>query len=238
MMRSIFLFFAVVWFHPTLYSQVDVITVSAMKPVMMGEDLSAHVQLDSLKSIPNLYAVCPLNRLEGEVTILNGQIYRSTVQHNQVYTDQQFVGTAPFMVYAQVKSWNAFVLTVHLHREEDVQTLIESMAVKEGYNTSQAFPFLIQAQFDTIAYHVISKPKGEKKHNHTLHNKAKKHFQETATEGTLLGFYSKHHEGVFTHKGSFTHVHYVSKDESVTGHVEKAVVRTKEITLFLPKKNE
>lgn len=219
------------------FAQIEVRSISAMKPVMMGKDLSAHVQLDTLTTLTHLYAVCPLNRLQGEVTIVDGEIFKSTVnKKSSILTDDRFEGTAPFMVYAQVEDWIPYSIKTTVASEKDLHELIENVAKENGYDTEQAFPFMIKGIFDTVNFHIISKPIKEKKHNHELHNKAKKHFTEINISGSLIGFFSKHHEGVFTHKGSFTHVHFLDEKGSMTGHLENVSLYNREFTVWLPAK--
>lgn len=236
-MKSLFSFILILLLVLKANAQLDVRAVSAMKPVMMGQDLSAHVKLDTLTKMPHLFAVCPLNRLQGEVTIINGKIFKSTVDNNgKIRTDNTFEGTAPFMVYTQVEDWVSFPVKSAISSEEELQDLIEKIAKENGYNTQLAFPFMIKGLFDTVNFHIISKPLKEKKHNHELHSKAKKHYTESNIQGSLLGFFSKHHEGVFTHKGSFTHVHFLDEKESMTGHLEDILIKEREIVIWLPAK--
>lgn len=217
--------------------QTHVKSISAMKPVMMGQDLSAHVQLDSITNLPHLFAVCPLNRLQGEVTIVNSEIFKSTVdKKGNIHTDIRSEGTAPFIVYAQVEDWVSYSVKCTISSEKELQELIEKLAKENGYDIEQAFPFIIKGQFDTVNFHIISKPIKEKKHNHDLHNKAKKHFSKINIHGSLIGFFSKHDEGIFTHKGSFTHIHFLDDKESMTGHLEHVSIQEKEFLIYFPAK--
>lgn len=236
-MKTLFQFLLILLLAVKANAQFDVRAISAMKPVMMGQDLSAHVQLDTLSKMPHLFAVCPLNRLQGEVTIIDGKIFKSTVdKKGNIHTDNSFEGTAPFMVYSKVEEWISFPVKSSISSEKELQDLIEKLAKENGYDTELAFPFMVKGIFDTVDFHIISKPLKEKKHNHELHSKAKKHFSESNIEGSLLGFFSKHHEGVFTHKGSFTHIHFLDSKESMTGHLEHVSLKEREITIWLPSK--
>jgi acetolactate decarboxylase len=71
----------------------------------------------------------------------------------------------------------------------------------------------------------------EKEHNHDLHKKSKVHFTEKSVSGTLLGFYSTQHEGVFTHKGQYIHVHFVNENKRATGHLDGIIVKKAVIQL-------
>jgi alpha-acetolactate decarboxylase/formylmethanofuran dehydrogenase subunit E len=235
-MKKVILFLSCI-LSTLLFAQIRVKTVSAMKPVMIGQDLSMHLKLDSFSNLKHLFAVSPLNRLEGEVTIIDGRIIKSTVdKKGQIQTNKTFEGKAPFMVYAQVEKWKSITRKISVHNENDFQKLIEKLAEEHGINSNEAFPFMLKGNFNKVDFHIISKPKNEKKHDHELHAKAKKHFSFNDTKGTLVGFYSKHHEGVFTHKGSFTHVHFVDEAQTVTGHLEHVEIIDQEITILLPEK--
>lgn len=50
---------------------------------------------------------------------------------------------------------------------------------------------------------------------------------------TLIGVYSRRHEDVFTHRGEFSHIHFVTDDRALSGHVD-ALVPGVGLTLKLP----
>jgi len=213
----------------------EVKAVSAMKKVMMGQDLSPHVYWDTLPKT-HLYAVAPLGRIEGEITVIDGTMYVSTVdENNRVTLSNNWNIKSPFVVYANISEWVSFDIDVNLNNEDDLQQLIEQVARKNGYDLNQAFAFRVLADFQKVNYHIISKPLDELEHNHELHNKAKKHFHLENVQGELLGFYSQHHEGVFTHKGHFIHTHFLDDLKQNMGHVESIVVHGK-VKILLPKK--
>jgi acetolactate decarboxylase len=207
-------------------------TVSAMKPVMMGQDLSNHLYWDTLNK-ENLYAIAPLGRIEGEVTVLNGEFYVSSVnaQGQEEVTNSSEIHS-PFAVFAYVCNWKAVEWKGTITSEEHLQQVIEQEARENGIDTERAFPFRVLTGFKQMNYHIISKPADEETHNHELHNKAKKHFDARKIQGELLGFFSKHHEGVFTHRGHWIHTHFVSESKQQTGHVEGFRTKGKVIILL------
>lgn len=50
---------------------------------------------------------------------------------------------------------------------------------------------------------------------------------------TLIGVYSRRHEDVFAHRGEFSHIHFVTDDRALSGHVD-ALVPGVGLTLKLP----
>ena len=204
-----------------------------MKPVMMGQDLSNHLYWDTLQK-EQLYAIAPLGRIEGEVTVMSGEFFVSQVNANGLEEVSSSSSIhSPFAVYAYVRNWKAIEWKGTITSEEQLQQVIEQVAKEHGLDTEEAFPFRVIAEFKQINYHIISKPADEETHNHELHNKAKKQFVTKDVRGELLGFFSKHHEGVFTHRRHWIHTHFVAENKQQTGHVES--FRTKwKVVIFLP----
>lgn len=232
-MKNLFLCYLTFWL---LQSQAqEVKTISEMRKVMMGTDLNPHLLWDTIPHT-HLFGISPLGRIEGEITILDGQLFSAKVdKKGEIVIKQDWNVQAPFAVYAQVAEWEEFDFEANITNEAGLQSAIENIAQNQGYDISKAFPFRIVGKFDSLDFHIISKPKKEKKHNHDLHDKAKKHFSLQDTEGEILGFYSQHHTGIFTHRGSFLHLHYLDNAHKNMGHIEKVTFK-KKVVLLLPKK--
>jgi len=60
-------------------------------------------------------------------------------------------------------------------------------------------------------------------------------FEAHQSEATLVGFWSSQHEGIFTPKGSKMHVHFQSKGNKTSGHVQGLDLIQSEMILRLPK---
>jgi len=225
-------------FLPLLLSAISisaqqVTAVSEMRKVMMGQDLSAHLRWDTVAR-QHLFGISPMGRIEGEITILDGQPFVSTVdKKGRVRVRRTWKVEAPFGVYAQVPAWERIELDMPIRSEMELQHALEKVLKEKGYDLSQPLPFRIQGAFERVDYHIISKPKGETEHSHELHDKAKKHFRVQNTRGELLGFYSRHHEGIFTHRGSYVHIHFIDEARKHMGHLEDVVTGQK-VVLYLP----
>lgn len=213
-------------------------TVSEMRKVMMGTDLSAHLYWDSI-SHEHLFGISPLGRIEGEITIIDGKPFVATVtKDGTIQLKEDWKVEAPFAVYAHVNEWEKFEFNETISDETDLQNKIAAFAKAQGYDISKPFPFRISGDFTEIGFHIISKPPDEKEHDHDLHDKAKKHFILEHIKGELLGFYSQNHQGVFTHRGSFVHTHFIDDAHKNMGHVEEIEAEKGKLTLLLPKKTD
>ena len=51
-------------------------------------------------------------------------------------------------------------------------------------------------------------------------------------EAEIIGFFSTNHEGVFTHHDSNIHLHLITKDLSMMGHLDEI----ESLKLYVPKK--
>jgi acetolactate decarboxylase len=205
----------------------------AARNVMMGIDLSATVQLDTVAHLPHCFAVGPVDDLQGEITVFDSQVFTSTLISDSIATTQQPTVKAPFLVYAYVHNWVAIPLEVELNNMKDLENLVLQTAINTGLDTSKAFPFRIAGTLDSLTYHIIMRDKNEQHHSHEAHKKSKVLFSAFQTSSDLVGFYSNKHEGVFTHRGEFIHVHYLDGQRTATGHLD-ALHHKGKLTLMLP----
>lgn len=213
----------------------QVVSVSNMRKVMTGQDLGATLNWDTIPKA-GLYGLSPYGRISGEATIIDGITYVSRVDADgaeqvAVLTDVP----APFGVYAHVKAWHQSAVDVNIDSEMALQTFIESYLAEQGHNLDEPTAVMIRGEFASVAYHIISKPTNELDHDHDMHDQAKRHFVVHNTAGELLCFYSKHHQGIFTHRGSFLHSHFIDQSRSKMGHLESLAVKGK-VVVMLPMK--
>ncbi|NDV15922.1 hypothetical protein GO009_07790 [Muricauda sp. TY007] len=55
-------------------------------------------------------------------------------------------------------------------------------------------------------------------------------------KGGFMGFYSEHYQGFFTYTDGFVHVHFLMKDKSFVGHLDRVTTAAKTYGLYLPEK--
>jgi len=201
----------------------EVYTSGKAKNVMMGIDLSATVLLDTLLVKKHLYALGPVDDLQGEITVFDGDAYAAQVTNKRKRSVKLLDSEglkAPFLVYAYVEEWETYSVEVEIQNLKDLERIVDSLGSAHGFDKNDAFPFLLEGTFLEVQYHIIKRNKREKEHNHDAHNEAKVPFSNCLIPANLVGFYSRNHEGVFTHKGQFIHVHFLPKDRRITGHLD------------------
>ncbi|TVP53354.1 MAG: hypothetical protein EA349_13910 [Halomonadaceae bacterium] len=181
-------------------------------------DYSGVVALSDLKETPHLYGVGPKAGLDGEVTVINGEFHIARVLDGAIRVDNEPSGKASFLVWAQVSEWQSgVVLGESIKGERELQRRIRELAEQAGVNTQEPFPFLIDAEVDSLRYHVLAPPDSE--NPDAGHKQAALYGTLDGTQVQIIGFYSTEHEGVFTHRNSAIHLHVVGPDDH-SGHVD------------------
>ena len=229
---SVTLFLFLMAFSYTTTGQ-QVFTAGAARSVMMGTDLSPHAQLDTLLEQPHLFALGPVEDLQGEITVFDGQAFTASAPPSGITAQVRPGVRAPFLVYAYVPSWTAYELDRPIEGTKGLEALIDSLGQAHGYGPEDAFPFLLSGQWDKVDYHIIMRDEAEKRHSHAAHNRAKRRFTLEQAPGDIVGFFSRNHQGVFTHKGQYIHPHFLAADRSTTGHLD-GLQHQGRYTVYLP----
>lgn len=213
--------------------EIKVHNEGALKNIMHQGDLSAQANLEDHSSDQHLYALGALKDLKGEILILNSKPKIATYKNNQRFIDQSFKHEAALFVYAHVEKWQEIEVPESIQTYEDLEEYIENIATEKGLDTEAPFPFLLEGQMKQIDWHVINWPEGDQEHSHEKHIASGDHGTIENTEVELLGFYSKHHHAIFTHHTTNMHLHFITKDQSLSGHADKLIPGSK-ILLKLP----
>lgn len=210
----------------TLRAQADTEEFSvkwagALKNVHHGLDFGGKIDLAPLASLPHLYAVGPLENLQGEVTIWDSKPLIARVKNKSLQVDNILTGKACFLVYGQAKQWKEVKLPSSMTLFQ-IGNSLKQAARKNGINTNKPFPFLIEGRAKDARYHVMNRTESSSpKPDPTEHEQGKTHFALKDSPVQLLGFYSEHHQGIFIHHNSFVHVHVKTPDDKVSGHLDE-----------------
>lgn len=206
--------------------------VGSFAATMGRGETAARIRADSLPAHAT-WAVGPTEGLAGELTVLDGNAYVATVEHRQVRVVQDRTAGAPFLVWAEVARWSTRPLPAGLADARALEGHLQAIARDAGLPPDGPFPFLLVGTPEEVTWHVLGGPgAGPMRHGGG-------HAQPAETRVlrrrpmTLVGFYSRLHEDVFTHRGEFSHIHFLTDDRALSGHVD-ALVTGGGLALRLP----
>lgn len=213
--------------------QVAVEHYGVLKEIMREQKIGANVELSRFKQTPNFYAIGALTNLAGEVLVIDGKVINGIATKGVLKIERKLDKSATLLVTSQVEQWVEIPLKLSTQNIGEIQTIIAQSAAKYGIDSSEAFPFMLKGNFNTVDWHVINATEAQEQ-SHEAFKKAGLTDSSKDVDGAILGFYSEKHEGVFTHHGSFIHMHYVNSAETEMGHVDNLVING-EVKLLLPK---
>lgn len=198
---------------------------------MHSGDVSGKVPLQQFAGTKNFYAVGPVADLDGEITANAGKFYISRVKHGKVITGGYLSTSASFLVWSEVAGWKPPIpLGAKIFNHAQLEAQIEALATKAGIDTSKPFPFKLEGVLDAVNYHILvpnTQPQTQ-----AGHSDGAKNISATNSEAEIIGFFSRNHQGVFTHKGSFAHLHIVASSGD-SGHVDE-ISANANVRVFFP----
>jgi acetolactate decarboxylase len=96
---------------------------------------------------------------------------------------------------------------------------------------------MLKGKMELFRWHVINWPESDTVHTHQKHMESGLHATEENREVTILGFYSRHHQGIYTHHTSHMHLHVLSDDLTLAGHLDQ-LAPGNDFKIFLPSVDE
>ncbi len=204
----------------------EVLVSGMMRDVMWNGDLEGKILLDSLDK-KNLYGLGPLEYLRGEIMVLNGTTYVSTVDADSsmvVSIDENV--KAPFFVYAYNSAWEELVIPGPIENIKEFEKAFNAM-VGEG---KEPFVFRIDRIVDDVRIHTQNLAPGTKVSSPDEAHSGQQNFRLTDTEVSIVGFYSTRHKGIFTHHDSNMHMHLIDSEREHMGHLDD-ISTTQDLTI-------
>jgi len=191
--------------------------VGAMSNVMHKGELFATIDIDTISDKAYLVGLGPMENLSGEILILDGHVYTSTVTHDHEMSVTSTNGVkAPFFAYTHVKHWQDVMLPDSINTLPQLEHFLDQITQK----FSRPFFFRVSAVADSAAIHVVNLPPGAKVSSPEDAHQASQAYIIRDKSVNLIGFFSTRHQGVFTHQGSFTHIHLITADHQQMGHLD------------------
>jgi acetolactate decarboxylase len=216
-------------------AQIPVVHSVGSMSNMGKENFAPHINLDTVSTKTHFFGMGPLGRMQGEITVLNGKPFGASVnEKGEGVVQENWAIEAPFFVYANVAKWKKYPFSATINNLDDLQKAVAQIAQQNGFDLKQPFPFRLAGTIATLTTHIVM-PRSPEVAGYQA-NKKQADYDLVGQKGELLGFYSEKHQGIYTHKDSFIHVHFVSKDQKTMGHVDKIKDEKAQMTLYLPKR--
>ena len=201
-----------------------------MKDVMSKGDLKGKIATDSLNS-KETYGLGPIEFLKGEIVVFEGQSYVSKVVDSILHKVSKVPSvSAPFFVYSS----NSDLKIVKFNRENYTLKELEEYVNLVYKDYDQPLLIRIDGVFEDIKLHSVNLPEGKKVSSPDEAHQGQTNYVITNEEAEIIGFFSKEHQGIFTHHDSFLHMHLITQDESKMGHLDE--LQIDEMKLYLPRK--
>ncbi len=208
----------------------SITVVGAMKNTMWNGQLSGLLSLDSLSGKSDLYGVGPLEFLRGEILLLAGKPYASTVlSANRMTVQESPSSKAPFFVYASVNGWRELSGIPPLVTPRQVEVFLDSLA----FNQKVPFVFRIISKVNRADIHVMNVPEGKAVKSPNDAHESQVNYQVKGKEVEIIGFFSRSHQTVFTHHDTYLHMHLITADRTLMGHVDDFRLIPSSVKLFV-----
>ena len=209
----------------------DVTIVGAMKNVMWKGQLYGTINLDTIANKQHLYGIGPIEYLRGELMILDGRSFKSTVVNDSsMKVEETYNSRAPFFGYTNISKWEEHTLPDSINTLEHLQNYLNK--ITGGFK--RPFMFKMSGKVDEADIHVVNLPEGSKVSSPNEAHVGQKDFKVINKAVDIVGFFSTEHQTIFTHHDTFLHLHLITQDHSLMGHVDGMVFSKGRMRVFLP----
>jgi alpha-acetolactate decarboxylase len=206
--------------------QGEVKVWGALRAIMHEGRTGPQVALADAIAGSHAYGVGALSGLQGETTIVDGVAWVARVRKDggvQV-TNAPAGESATLLVVARVSEWRSVVIADDIGPDE-LDDRLEGIARANGIDVERPFPLLVEGELEGVEWHVLNGSKRSVGAGHDDHMRDATKGIIRAQSGLLVGFFSKQHEGVFTHMGRRTHLHVLTANHAIMGHADRAGIR-------------
>lgn len=213
-----------------LTNKSNVKITGAMMNVMHKGELFGTIDLDTISNKKHLYGLGPIEYLKGELTIIDGRCFKSTVAADgSIKMEETFKAKAPFFVYANIDKWKEIILP------DSIRTIpqLESFLDEATKNSTRPFAFRMTTDIDNCEIHIVNLPKGSEVHLPEDAHQNQKSISLKNKSVELVGFFSTEHKGVFTHHDTFVHIHLITADRKKMGHLENLTIKKGTAKLYV-----
>ena len=209
----------------------EVKIIGQMKDVMWKGQLHGNINLDTIALKTNLYGLGPVEYLAGEILIIDGQSYKSTVvSDSTMQVEATYEIKAPFFGYANISKWEEHTLP------DSIQTIAQLEKQIDNLTKSAPRPFMfkLSGTVEQATIHIVNLPKGSKVSSPDEAHQGQVNYQLNHEQSDIIGFFSTAHKAVFTHHDTFLHMHLITSDRNKMGHLDEVLFKQGSMKLYLP----
>lgn len=205
--------------------------VGEMKNVMWKGQLYGNIDLDTIANKNNLYGLGPIENLAGEIMIIEGKSYKSTVASDtSMIVEETYSLKAPFFGYANITNWTEQTLP------DSTQTAMQLEQYLDNITASYPRPFLfkLEGTVEQASIHIVNLPKGSIVSSPDEAHVGQKNYELENEPAEIIGFFSTMHKAIFTHHDTFLHMHLITSDRKKMGHLDQLRFKKGSMKLYLP----
>lgn len=205
--------------------------IGEMKNVMWKGELGGNIHLDTIADKTHLFGLGPVEYLTGEILILDGKAYRSSVlSDTTMKVEETYELKAPFFAYTNISQWKNqslpdSVQTIH-QLEQYLDTITQA--------ATRPFMFKLSGTVEEALIHVVNLPEGSSVSSPQEAHQGQVDYKINQKEADIVGFFSTEHKTVFTHHDTFLHMHLITSDRKLMGHLDDVVFARGSMKLYLP----
>lgn len=204
--------------------------IGEMKNVMWKGELAGVIKLDTVSTKQNLYGLGPIEYLKGEIMMVDGVTYTSTVvDETKMLVKTKKEVSAPFFAYANISEWSEVEIVSSV---KDLQSL--EIFLSQYFSTvDMPFFFKLEGLFKNAEIHIVNLPAGTNVKSPQEAHQGQVNYKLSEGNATLLGFFSRKHKAIFTHHDTFMHIHLITAEKDKMGHLEHIDFNPNQMKLFV-----
>jgi len=205
--------------------------IGEMKNVMWKGELDGNIHLDTIANKTHLYGLGPVEYLRGEILIFDGKAYRSSVlTDTAMQVEETYDLKAPFFAYTNISHWREQALP------DSVQTIpqLEQYLDKLTQSANRPFMFKLSGTVEEALIHVVNLPEGSAVSSPEEAHQGQVDYKINDRQADIVGFFSTAHQTIFTHHDTFLHMHLITSDRKLMGHLDELVLQKGTATIYLP----
>ncbi len=213
------------------HSTNEVKIVGEMKKVMLKGQLYGNINLDTIANKTNLYGLGPVEYLAGEIIIIDGKSYKSTVVSDKTMKiEETYDIKAPFFGYANISKWKEQFLPDSIQTIKQLEIYLDEVTK----NLTRPYMFKMDGIVEQATIHIVNLPEGSKVSSPDEAHKGQVNYQVNNEQSELIGFFSTDHKAIFTHHDTYLHMHLMTNDRQKMGHLDEVLFKKGTVKLYLP----